>query len=278
MSSKLETSMAYLPLFVPATRPERFNRAAISGASAIVIDLEDSVPALEKKEARQLLKKGFSDALAAKIDVFIRINAVHTEWYEDDLLAVSKLPIRGVMLAKCQSPGEIIALRRSLPTLAQVIALIESPRGLALSRSIATVAERLAFGSLDYSILIRSSHTPRALAAARAELVFAAALSGRMGPIDGVTTNLADVKRVFLDSRHGAAMGMGGKLLIHPSQVAPARKGYCPSTTDIDRARKILEVADAGAVAVDGMMVDAPVVDWAKRILATAASLMEASE
>jgi citrate lyase subunit beta / citryl-CoA lyase len=269
----LETLAAYLPLFVPATRPERFERAAASGAIAIIIDLEDAVPVAAKEDARRQLGSGLTDALASRIDVFVRINGFGTHWHKDDLIAIAGLPIRGVMLPKCQSADEVKSVHGHLPALSQVIALIESPAGLAHARSIAVVAERIAFGSLDYSVSINAAHTHRALAAARSELVLAAALAGRMGPIDGVTTKVSDLKQILVDCRHGVAMGMGGKLLIHPAQVAPARKAFFPSDSDLERARKIVRFEGSGAAAVDGMMVDAPVIAWARRILATAAAL-----
>jgi citrate lyase subunit beta/citryl-CoA lyase len=177
------------------------------------------------------------------------------------------------MLPKCQSADVVSALRERLPALIQVIALIESPQGMANARSIAKAAERIAFGSIDYAVSINAPHTHRALASARAELVLAAALAGRRGPIDGVTLDVSDPRQVMIDSRHGFAMGMGGKLLIHPRQIAPARQGYRPSDSDLTRARKILEVSENGVIAVDGMMVDAPVIAWAKALLATAAEL-----
>lgn len=273
MSSKLETVTAYLPLFVPATRPERFDGAATSGATAIIVDLEDAVSIKMKEGARRQLGTYVTDALAAKVDVFVRINASGTQWHEGDLRIVADLPICGVMLPKCQSSDEISALRKNLSAATQVIALIESPQGLVHARSIAAAAERIAFGSLDYCISINAAHTHRALAPARAELVLAAALAGRRGPIDGVTMNFSAPREVLIDSRHGAAMGMGGKLLIHPLQIAPARQAYRPSETDLKRARRILQVAEEGAVAVDGMMVDEPVIAWARGIVATAAIL-----
>ena len=205
--------------------------------------------------------------------MFVRINGFGTPWHEADLIAIAGLPIRGVMLPKCQSTDEVKAVRGHLRAHSQVIALIESPVGLAHARPIAAVAERIAFGSLDYAVSINAAHTHRALASARSELVLAAALANRLGPLDGVTTNFSDARQILVDCRHGVAMGMGGKLLIHPAQIAPAREAFRPSETDLERARKVLQIPDSGAVAVDGLMVDAPVIAWAKRVLATAAAL-----
>jgi citrate lyase subunit beta/citryl-CoA lyase len=272
ISNKLRTLVPYLPLFVPATRPDRFARAAASGATAVIIDLEDAVAADAKSPARDQLRDAAIRPLASTADVFIRVNALGTRWHDDDVTAAAALPICGVMLPKCQSPDQVHALKQRLPGAALVIALIETPLGMANARAIAAAAERIAFGSIDYAGSINAQHTHRALAAARAELVLAAALAGRAGPIDGVTVKTSDARAVRLDSRLGASLGMGGKLLIHPHQVGPARQAYRPSDADIARAQRTLEVADGGAAALDGMMIDAPVIEWARRILAAAAA------
>src|SRR6202011_2812525 len=140
-------------------------------------------------------------------DLFIRVNSVGTPWYDDDVTAAATLPICGVMLPKCQSPDQVYALKERLPDAALVIALIESPLGMVNARAIAAAAERIAFGSIDYAGSINAPHTHRALAAARAELVLAAALAGRAGPLDGVTVNTSDARAVTLDSRRAAAVG-----------------------------------------------------------------------
>jgi hypothetical protein len=136
---------------------------------------------------------------------------------------------------------------------------------MAHARTIAAVADRIAFGSIYYAVSINALHTPRALAAARAELVLAAALVGRPAPIDGVTLDTSDPRRVSFDTRHSVFMGMGGKLLIHPQQIAPARQAYRPSSAGIARATKIVQNMDGGVRVIDGMMVDAPVVSWRTR-------------
>jgi citrate lyase subunit beta/citryl-CoA lyase len=266
--NKLATDTPYLPLFVPGTRPDRFERAATSGASAIIVDLEDAVAVGDKALARAEAGRGISESLAAMADVFVRINAFGTEWYDEDLVVIAGLPISGVMLPKCESPDIIHSVKQRLPGKALTIALIETPLGMARARPIAAIADRIAFGSIDYAVAIHAFHTPRALAAARSELVLAAALAGRPAPIDGVSVETSDLRRILLDCRHSVCMGMGGKLLIHPQQIAPARQAYRPSDSDVARAKRVVQNTDAGAKVVDGRMVDAPVISWARCILA----------
>jgi citrate lyase subunit beta / citryl-CoA lyase len=253
---------------VPATRPDRFERAATSGASSIIVDLEDTVAIDEKAAARSHAVRGITNSLTAIADVFVRVNSFGTEWYNADISAIAGLPICGVMLPKCESPDIVQSVKQRLPVKALIIALIETPLGMAHARTIAAVADRIAFGSIDYAVSINALHTPRALAAARAELVLAAALVGRAAPIDGVTVDTSDSRRVSFDTRHSVCMSMGGKLLIHPQQIAPARQAYRPSSADIARATKIVQNMDGDVRLIDGTMVDAPVISWAKRILA----------
>ena len=268
----------YFALFVPASRPDRYAKAVASGASAIVIDLEDSVAPDAKEIARSQLQHGITSIRAVGVDVYIRINAAGTQWHCNDLEIIETLPIQGVMLPKCQRIEDIEAVRRHLGRAQQVIALIETPLGVACARPIAMVAERLAFGSLDYSISIGASHSRQALMAARSELVLAAAIAGKPGPIDGITVNTSDCEQVLEDARFGASLGMGGKLLIHPHQLAPAKRGFRPTDTDLERARRTLSASVSGAAAIDGMMVDAPVLAWAKRVVAMAQFLDGGSE
>ena len=149
-----------------------------------------------------------------------------------------------------------------------VLALIEFAAGIAAAREIATHAHRLAFGSIDFAADVGYSHTRDALLLARLELVIASRSAGKPQPIDGVTTNIRDDATVEDDARYAASLGFGGKLLIHPAQVAAARRGLAPSDDDVSWARKIIDAASgSGAIAVDGAMVDAPVLARAHNIL-----------
>ena len=147
------------------------------------------------------------------------------------------------------------------------IALIESARGLAAARDIARACGRLAFGSVDFAADLGCAHTREALLLARLELVLASRLAGLPAPLDGVTTAIHDDALVESDARHAAELGFGGKLLIHPKQVAAALRGFAPGEAEIAWARRVLAAGGDGAVAVDGMMIDAPVRLRAERIL-----------
>ena len=250
-----------VPLFVPGNRPERFEKAASSGADAVIIDLEDAVAADAKDAARAALSGGFTDR-----PVLVRINGIGTPWHMADVAAVSGLPFAAMIVPKAEASEDFDALCASSPL--PVVALVETARGLAEARRIAAAANvaRLAFGSIDFCADLGCAHTREALLSARSELVLASRLAGLTEPIDGVTAAIDDAALVTSDARHARELGFGGKLCIHPRQVAAIRAGFRPDEAEIAWARKVLASGD-GAAAVDGAMVDEPVRVRARSIL-----------
>jgi citrate lyase subunit beta / citryl-CoA lyase len=251
------------PLFVPATRPERFARAANSGADAVILDLEDAVAHDQKDKARAALATGFTD-----LPVIVRINAIDTIWHAEDVAAMRSLAPAAVMLPKSEDAAEIAGLSEMLEGL-PLIALIETARGLANVRAIAAVSDvqRLAFGSVDFCADLGCAHQRDILLPARSELVLASRLAGIAAPIDGVTVQLDDPSLVRDDTLHARAIGMTGKLCIHPVQIAEVLGGCTPSETEVEWARRVLASGD-GAASVAGQMVDEPVRIRARAILA----------
>jgi citrate lyase subunit beta/citryl-CoA lyase len=254
-------------LFVPADRPERFSKAASSGADAIIIDLEDAVAPLAKVTARSTLS--LPGVRPTGCDVFVRVNGRQTPWYRDDLAAVAQLQIAGVVLPKTESAEDVTQTAKSIPG-APLIALIETARGLAAVREIGAVSgvTRLAFGSIDFCVDIGAAHGRDALLAARSAIVLASRLSGLEPPLDGVTTSIDDSGLIEEDARYAYRLGFGGKLCVHPRQIVPVRRGFAPSADEISWAQRILEAGAEGAISVDGKMVDSPVRARARQILA----------
>ena len=179
------------------------------------------------------------------------------------------LGLAAVMLAKAETAADVEAT--SAATGGPVVALIESARGLAAARPIAAASARIAFGSIDFAADMGSTHTRTALAFARSELVLASRLAGRAAPIDGVTTSIKDPDLICADAAHACELGFSGKLLIHPAQIAPAIDGFRPSADDLAWAERVLAAQGAGAAAIDGAMVDAPVLLHAEQIVRRAA-------
>ncbi|SEK09128.1 Citrate lyase subunit beta-like protein [Marinovum algicola] len=251
------------PLFVPATRPERFAKAAPAGADAIIIDLEDAVAPAQKQSARQSLDTEFNT-----LPVILRINAPGTPWFSEDLQAAKALHPAAVMLPKAENPAAINTVARDLPGL-PLIALIETAVGMAHAREIASLegVVRLAFGSVDYCVDLGCRHQRDSLLSARTELVLAARLAGKVAPLDGVTTALDRPGILRDDAQHARDLGMTGKLCIHPSQVPEVLAAFAPSPEELAWARQVLTASD-GAVRIDGEMVDAPVRARAEALLA----------
>ncbi len=259
-----------VPLFVPGNRPERFWKAAASGADAIIIDLEDAVAIDAKGEARASLRTGFGT-----VPILVRINGIGTPWHEADVRALSRHGFAAAVVPKAEASVEFAALCAASPI--AVIALVESARGLADVRRIAAMSNvaRIAFGSIDFCADLGCAHSREALLMARTELVLASRLAGLTPPIDGVTTTIDDASGVSADARHARDLGFGGKLCIHPRQIEVIRTGFAPDEVEILWARKVLASGD-GAAAVDGAMVAEPVRIRARTILKRAG--MEASQ
>ncbi len=269
-----ETDRLFFPLFVPAMRPDRIAKARTSGASCVIVDLEDAVAPDEKITARSTLASQFP--FGEGLPVCVRINPPGTAWFEDDLAMTLKCGFAGVVLPKAENKTHTLELRRSLSPDTALFGLMETTRGIALVHELATIFDRLFFGSLDFAADLGCAHTAPALAHARAEIVLASRVAGKPGPVDGVSPDTRDIERIREESALGAELGFKGKLLIHPAQLAPAKAGYRPREAELAWARRIVEAGgSAGVTNVDGRMVDAPVVVRAERVLSIAAETYE---
>ncbi|MCZ4351659.1 CoA ester lyase [Roseovarius aestuarii] len=254
-----------LPLFVPADRPERFAKAAV--ADAVIVDMEDAVAPDARAGARANLADALKDVNAP---IVLRINAAGTEWFDADLAAAATLPLAAVMLAKAETADACAHVARTAGV--PIIALVETARGISNVDEVAGASARMAFGSIDYAADLGMGHTRASLMAARSALVLAARLAGQPAPLDGVTTATRDAALIEADCRHAVEMGLGGKLIIHPAQLEPARRGFAPSNDEIAWARRVVTAAQhangSAAVQLDGAMIDAPVITRAQQILA----------
>ncbi|MGB3811614.1 MAG: CoA ester lyase [Shinella sp.] len=271
-----EIASLTLPLFVPGDRADRFAKAAAAGPDAVIIDLEDAVAPDAKQTAREMLAESLP-FIPADMPVLLRVNATGTQWHEADMAAAARLQLAAVLLPKAESADELhrVADRCGYP----VIALIETAVGLHRAVESAGACARIAFGSIDFAADLSMAHTRQSLLAARSALVLAARLAGQPAPIDGVTTAIHDAGLIADDSAHAVELGFAGKLLIHPAQIAPARRGFAPSPAEIDWAARVLAAAAGGAATrVDGAMVDAPVIRRAEQIMARRPTRVERSD
>ena len=253
------------PLFVPGDRPERFVKAAQSGCDAVIVDLEDAVAPASKERARAGAEAGFTD-----LPVLLRINGIGTPWHEADMAVALRKGFAGIVVPKAESNEAFAALcSRAAAAEVPIVALVETATGVADARRLAAMPQvaRIAFGSIDFSADIGCAHEREALHYARSELVIASRAGGKPAALDGVTTSVDDIALVRDDARYARALGMRGKLCIHPKQIAAVREGFLPDAGEVAWAKKILSIDDAGAASVDGAMVDEPVRKRAAQIL-----------
>lgn len=260
-----ELRSARTALFVPGDRPDRFEKAAASGTDLVVCDLEDAVTPERRSEALGAV----ADWLAGEARACVRTNASGTTELEAELTRLRGLPgLLAVIVPKAEEPAELERIHRHLDV--PVVALIESAVGVARVTELAAApgVVRLGFGHLDYSVDIGSGNGRAAMLTARSAVVLASRLADLAGPFDGVTPELDDVDRVADDATYALHLGFAGKLLIHPRQVAPARRTFTPGADEVDWAQRVVAASEqGGAVRVDGSMVDAPVVARALRVL-----------
>ncbi len=256
-------------LFVPGSRPDRFDKAVDSGADVVVLDLEDAVAPGDKVAARDHVV-GW---LAAGGIAAVRINAQGTDWCDADVVALSDLGC-AVMVPKAEDPAALSLIAGR--TEAAIIALIETALGVQQADVIAAAGgvSRIALGTMDLAVEIGVDPTDwSALGYARGRLVVASAAAGLAAPIDGVTVGFRDESLVAADTSTARALGFGGKLCIHPDQISVVHAAFRPADRDLRWAERVLTATDdgnGGAVAVDGAMVDPPVIARARALIARA--------
>ncbi len=256
-------------LFVPGTRPERFGKALAAGAHAVIVDLEDAVPIAEKERARGSL----SAALPLAQPVLVRVNAAGTPWFDDDVRICQSDGVAGVVLPKAEDPAAIEWIRAGVGPDRSILPLVETAQGLwdALAIARAPGVRRLVFGSIDFQLDLGVHDDD--LLAYRAQLVLVSRVAGLASPVDGVTTAIDDAAALARDVGRARALGFGGKLCIHPKQIEIVNAAFRPTPEEIAWAQRVVAAdvaAQGAAVAVDGKMVDLPVLRKAQEILASA--------
>ncbi len=261
-------------LFVPGNRPDRFAKAMASGAGRVILDLEDAVSPADKPAARSAISSFLGSLNASqRQSVVVRMNDAFSDSHQADLLWLKTVPLQTVMLSKCESIAQVGDVLAHMALGSDVIALIETVRGVQAVQTIAHVpgVSRLAFGSIDYMLDLDLPGPGFALDMAATTIAMASRAADLEAPIAGVTPDL-DPSRVEADLQHARAMGFGAKMCIHPTQVATVHAALRPGHEETVWAERIVAAwtatGNAGAIRVDGQMVDKPVVRRAQRILA----------
>jgi citrate lyase subunit beta/citryl-CoA lyase len=249
-------------LFVPGNRPERFAKAYASGADAVIIDLEDAVPPNERAAARA----NAAAWVSSERPVLVRVNGAGTEWFGDDIVLCRMPGVAGVVLPKAESTEDIERIGKP------VLPIIETARGFWNVSILAHTpnVERLMFGSIDFQLDLGINGEGEELLYFRSQLVLVSRIAGLPAPVDGITTVFHSPEAVRADTQRARRLGFGGKLCIHPKQIAPVNECFGPTPDEEAWARRVVEAAataGGAATSLNGEMIDRPVLARALEIL-----------
>lgn len=276
-------------LFVPGTRTNLLPKALATGADAIILDLEDSVPPAQKEEARTLV----SAELVRSPDrlTFLRINHPRLGNLDKDLAALAPHGAQAVMVPKVEAPRDIEEIDARLAAherdaglevgAISILAVIESSMGLRNLFDIVSHTRRVRGAALataeegDFMCDIggKWTATGEALTYARGKFVCEARAAKMTWLVDGAFMQLSNEPALECESRLARTHGFNGKVAVHPSQVKPINQIFSPTDAEIDRAQKLIlafreaESQGRGAIQFQGMMVDRANVEWAEQIL-----------
>ncbi|WP_166423622.1 CoA ester lyase [Paraglaciecola sp. 20A4] len=259
-------------LFVPGSRPERFEKALGAGADLVCIDLEDAVLPNDKDSAR--------DAVLACVQktqtLCVRINPVGTQTGEKDLQAFANTTLAPdvVMLAKCESADDVLHAQRVIGKAnTRFIPLIETLKGLENAYQIASASqqvEHIMFGGADMAAELRCEFSYQPLLFVRSQLVFAAA-KANVGLIDVPFVDIKNEAGLVDETNNVKALGFSGKAAIHPCQIQSIHQTFMPSEEQVAYAQQVMAAVDgpdAGVVVVNNKMVDRPIILACQRTLA----------
>lgn len=266
-------------LFAPGHLPQRFDKALASEADAVILDLEDAVAPQDKAMARMHVGTYLRTVDPTLLPRLVaRLNAPEdSNEHKEDLRWLEQLgPAMpaGLMLPKATAPAELAAVAQAAGKGCALLPLIESAKGWQAADALADAPQvlRLVFGHLDFQLDMGMACGPAQdeLAPVRLALVAASRRAGLASPVDGVTPDFQDDSLTKADVARSRRFGFGGKLCIHPRQVALTHAGFAHTSAEIEWAERVVQANQQAAGAVfqlDGRMVDAPVLRKAERIL-----------
>lgn len=255
-------------LFTPGDRPERFDKGWAASGGRLILDLEDAVASERKAAARAAVAEWVRGSGRRPL---VRVNATASPCHAEDCAALAGLAVRGIILPKVETAGDVDTLAASWPGV-DLFPLIETPQGLEDAAAIgrAPGVRQLLLGALNLhaDCGIAFPH-PALMAHARLRLVLASRLAGIAAPVDSPHPSVAEPAAAADDARTAAALGFVAKLCIHPGQVEAVDDALRPSAEQLSWAREVLDAVGtgAGAVQVRGRMVDAPVIASARAII-----------
>jgi len=273
---------------MPGDSGRKIEKATQLNADSIIVDLEDAVTLSRKEIARQTVVACFQRLDFGPTERLIRMNPVSTSLWEDDLAHTILARPAGYVLPKTESAAQVQAVSRRLaeleerhgltPGSTRLLALVETALGVVKAADIAGADSRLSallFGAEDLAgdIGARRSREGWEVFYARSVVVTAAA-AHRLPAIDTVFLDLADTEGLTAECQFARGMGFSGKMAVHPRQVEVINQAFSPTDEELDQARRLIaafesrQAAGTGVFALDGRMIDMPVVLAARKTLA----------
>jgi citrate lyase subunit beta/citryl-CoA lyase len=283
-------------LFVPGHKPEWVDKAVRAGAHAVILDLEDAVPAGAKAEARHAVAETIDRLTGGSTGLIVRVNPLDTDLFARDVAAVVRPGLAALLLPKVYGRDDIVAfdvlvtaaeIERGMPRGGVgLIPSLETARSLSNVDEIATaprVVSLMAAAAKDADISreVGFSWTPAGVETLylRSKVVLAARSAGLAHVVLGLWQDVADLEGLRAFAQANRRLGFGGQVLIHPSHVAVVNEVYSPGEAELDRLRRLVEAYEQGAtrgegaVTFDGEHIDLAHVQNARSILATAGPL-----
>jgi citrate lyase subunit beta / citryl-CoA lyase len=280
-------------LFVPGDSERKFSKAKTSGADALILDLEDAVAPAQKPAARQLAARVLEDPSPRDWSFFVRVNALDTGLALDDLAAVVRPGLDGLLIPKANGVEDLQRFGHYLDALEtkagmalgsvkMAVVATETAKAMFALGSYAPAHPRLValtWGAEDLSAALGATDNKEPDGAwtfpyqvTRAQCLFAAT-AAEVAPIDTIHADFRDLEGLERDCRRSRRDGFLGRMAIHPDQVATINRCYAPSEAEIAHARRIVEAFAAnpntGTIGVDGKMVDIPHLKAAQKTLAS---------
>ena len=279
-------------LFAPGNHARRVEKALSLDADAVILDLEDAVATAEKRATREAVVAAVVRPRRALL--YVRVNAVDTEFCYGDLAAIVRPGLDGVILPKVESAAGLATadwllaqLEREqglVPRTIDLVPIIETARGLNQIDAIlaaGTRVKRVAFGAGDFTLDVNMawSRNEAELAYARAKIVTASRAAGIEAPLDTVWVDLADEDGLEASARTALGFGFQGKMCIHPNQIAVVNRVFTPSEAEIALAERVVaafaraEAEGSAAIQLDGKFIDYPILYRAQRVLEKVAAI-----
>ncbi|WP_269854620.1 HpcH/HpaI aldolase/citrate lyase family protein [Streptomyces sp. RPT161] len=271
-------------LYVPGHHPDRIARAYATEADAVILDLEDAVPAAQKLEAREIVAEAITSP--ASKPTYVRVNSMSSGLCEDDVRAVAGTGLAGIRMAKVGLPDEVrrvADILRELRHPAKIHVLIESAGALERAFALATASPTvtmLGLGESDLRADLNTTAEGPTMDASRARVITAARAAGLPNPCQSVYAEPRDLRGLLVTSKHGRRLGFLGRMAIHPAQIPIIHDVYTPTMDEIDDALEICAAVDLAAmesrsitITAQGKMVGPPALARAKQVLELANAL-----